>query len=1236
MLKIPLFLVSAFALGHLFSLEGVSMETSPTNGQRGVFADSQGQEFSYDWGHVPTATFTLCWWEKAKETEGVMNVELVNSTAGYIRLHFFPLNNVGQGKETSVDLSEFKQITFKVSSLTRKEIAQTSYLGRSRPMHLTVNIVSSAEGAKGKYYTIPVAVPVPEELTEFSIPFILLPEFPTDYFKKVAYIEFNIANSWGEPDGGIKMADLSFDKSAPTRQEILNEYLKLGQGLELTAGEEIPGIVVQRTGQCGINFLGTGEFKLTFSINAAQTGIADGENIFVIIDYFNEYKHWDSNRVDIVVGASKGSFLRYGSSKQGLEPWKLARWQTRAIPLRNPGEIKTLTFTFRKPVIIKEVRLAPLRKNQIEQLNQWEANWGLFSREHLYRVVERGRYSEKFRQAERATNYLKKRMQPEIEKADADLLCAFIQQEERIDTHYHQGLVLIADGKWNEYKTLAAEVEGGNNRIRMQIQECCQDVKLFQNILQKMVDAKRFPWYKFGEFPDFPELKPNQESFFNAFQKEIVFHGFGNSYWPDDFFQIHPRYMYEAHTILGVKTLFNVIGCWVDKDGFFHSDLDQGKTWIEWNERFGFKTTPATGIFHGGLNGPTPDWLIEKYKDDPEFWATGAQGEKAEPHPSMVTGNLYHPGYIEYVKNVMESAGRSWRNNKDFVGVCIGSEAQFKVWSSKGMIPGGYGKLAKKSFQQYLKDKHGTIGTLNELWSSTYKSFEEIELPTQDATKPREPSALIYEHERFRQKTFSNYVKMVSDTYKKADPNHPTWFSPYSTFDMAPDHGWNLADLMASTDISNTHYATLPVTAAFNYMGPRYHNTIFADAEYVTYGAEGCEPNPSEKIKAAGLRGFWMYMSWGCRGFDLWARTFFASGEESYYGNFHDEKFVLPVREAEAIRVSVNRAMKFGDLLRETKIAETGVGILNPTTAIILDPLSNLYPNWAVKNEGEIIYDWLYKNDYPTFIIPEEYVINGKEDLNRFHLIIIPVGTYLPAELIDKIITWVKNGGALILDGPAGLYNQYARMDNRLLNTFFQTKVEAKCITGPGQGQGVKIESLPGGLPIPMLGAKTGEVEKTTTSVKGWLYEITFADAGPATKVFMKLADSNKIGVAEVNYGKGRVLLSSFGLGINGFKDFVLQKAKEYYPEPLVKANVPDAIGYVVRETASGARYLFITNHNSDKPVIAEISIQGKYTRVNDLGIEGGFPVSTRVKDTRTIINVRLAAGDGTCLELSK
>jgi hypothetical protein len=1210
---------------------------SPTAGQRGEFTDSKGNRLTYDWGHVPSSTFTAVTFapNAAGSSQAEMRVELVGSTRGFVRLQFFSPEGVKQGNERPADLSGFKQIRFKTASWDASTAAVTSYSGNARPMRLAVSIPSAVDGGKDKSYVIPVVVPVPRDWTEFAIPLAPLPGFPADYFRKVPCIEFAIANTCGDLDGGVRLAGLAFATSAPSREEVLARHLKLGPGLKLVTGNEVPVTLSQRDGQAGLNFMGKGNFSLSFAVDGKAAGVAGAEDVFVILDYFDEYRHWDSNLVEVAWGQSKATFWRYGSQKPGLEPWKLSRWRTRAVPLKGVKQHGNMSLTFRCPILLKGARLAPMDRLQREQLAKWEGYCQMISRQQLCRIVQRARCEDVLVQGLRAAHYREAELPVPLDEDRAALLRVFIAQEGRIDGHYHRGPLLIAENNWRDYQALVADIEGADACLRLQIVDVKEKADHCLRELQARVDGRRFAWYRAGDVPRFPRAKAGASGVVNPFQAEIVFHCFGNTYWPGEFLEAHTRENYSVAKMLGVNALFNIMGCWVEKDGTFHSNLDPGRGWIEWNERYGFRTTPATGLIHMGLCGPTPAWLEEKFHSDPEFRAIGAKGQRADPHPSMVTGNIYHPGYREYVATVMEKAGQAWKGRTDFPGVCISSESEFMVWRKDGPVPAGYGKLARRAFQEHLRKKHGSLDRLNRLWGSAYTEFSQIELPAEDASTTRKPCALIYEHERFRQQSFADHVAFVNACYKKGDPNHPTWLSPYGTFDASVGHAWNLADLMGCADIVNSHYMTVPVAAAHNYMGPRYHGTLFADAEYVTNGPEGCAPNSSEVVKAASQRGFWLWMSWGCRGFDLWNRGFFAAGEESYYGNFHDTHLILPVREAEATVTAIDRARRFGDLLRETRLSETGVGVLCPTASLILDPLSNRSPNWAVKTEGEVLYDWLYKNNYPAFIVPEEYVINGKENLDRFRLLVAPLCTYLPLELVEKLLAWVGQGGTLILDGPAGLYNQYARPDNRLLTTLFATDVQAECVTSEGHGAGLELEDLPGGLPIPWQGMRTGDkAGRPLANIKGWRFGVTFKEVTPSVRVLLCFT-GGKIGLAEARYGKGRALLSSFGLGNNSFKDFVIQQAQAGYPDPPLTSSVSDTIGYVMRESADGTKFVCLLNHDSAKPVKTTLSVKGTFDKVNDLGIEGGFPVPATTRKGRTEFTINLSPGDGTCLSLA-
>jgi hypothetical protein len=216
-------------------------------------------------------------------------------------------------------------------------------------------------------------------------------------------------------------------------------------------------------GQTGLNFMGKGTFNLSFAVDEQAAGLAGAEDVFVILDYFDEYRESGTNLVDVALGQTKATFWRYGSQKRGLEPWKLSRWRTRAVSLKDRPKSQTpevsktstvLVLTFRCPILLKGVRLARMSRLQREQLTRWEANCQMIAREQLERIVQRARCEDVLEQALRAEHYGEEELPAPLAEDRARLLESFIAQECRIDGHYHQGPLLIAEHQW---KALAQE-----------------------------------------------------------------------------------------------------------------------------------------------------------------------------------------------------------------------------------------------------------------------------------------------------------------------------------------------------------------------------------------------------------------------------------------------------------------------------------------------------------------------------------------------------------------------------------------------------------------------------------------------------------------------------------------------------------------------------------------------------------------------------------------------------------
>jgi hypothetical protein len=75
----------------------------------------------------------------------------------------------------------------------------------------------------------------------------------------------------------------------------------------------------------------------------------------------------------------------------------------------------------------------------------------------------------------------------------------------------------------------------------------------------------------------------------------------------------------------------------------------------------------------------------------------------------------------------------------------------------------------------------------------------------------------------------------------------------------------------------------------------------------------------------------------------------------------------------------------------------------------------------------------------------------------------------------------------------------------------------------------------------------------------------------------------------------------------------------------------------VTREDAAGRRYLFVSNWQLRDTVADEISLDGGYGRIVDLGIGDGCEVPVKRLDEekgRTVIELRLAPGEATVLAL--
>jgi hypothetical protein len=266
--------------------------------------------------------------------------------------------------------------------------------------------------------------------------------------------------------------------------------------------------------------------------------------------------------------------------------------------------------------------------------------------------------------------------------------------------------------------------------------------------------------------------------------------------------------------------------------------------------------------------------------------------------------------------------------------------------------------------------------------------------------------------------------------------------------------------------------------------------------------------------------------------------------------------------------------------------------------------------------------------------VPEGAILAGDEKLDGFRVVILPYATYFPAGLTERLLAWVKAGGVLIAEGVPGVYTAHCFEQPDLMRAVFGEEVNWTYAGDRGRGV-------------------------------NWRWELKVADNAERTKTVVA-RDKAPLLVSGTN-GKGSVLVSAEPFSVFWHKDDgpLLREGGVPFdhdigdwkigdsPEEGVSAAlyraIYNAIGQpsaltklhqfelVTREDRSGQRYLFVSNWQLRETVMDEISLDGVYERVLDLGAGDGCQVPIKQLDKskgRTVIELRLAPGEGTCLSL--
>ncbi|MDP7239311.1 MAG: beta-galactosidase, partial [Candidatus Latescibacteria bacterium] len=461
-----------------------------------------------------------------------------------------------------------------------------------------------------------------------------------------------------------------------------------------------------------------------------------------------------------------------------------------------------------------------------------------------------------------------------------------------------------------------------------------------------------------------------------------------------------------------------------------------------------------------------PPWFADVYGEDIDYYFM----------PYMKGGGGFdyrHPVPRKMILEYLEGAAK-FHGQKPYTFVYKGPWEAHPYSGTSISVPGkrtvafhelGFSKYAVKAFRNYLKDKFQIIAKLNKAWRSSYKSFEDIQPPEklirayivtkndrgQDVytlffPNKRLPGAsttpLTYEFERCRKDLYCDYLADCYKAIKRGDPKHPLASSTsggimneilinsHDDLQMAE----RCVDMWGKHPSGGIGWADSPYMYGLN----RYFNKTLVALEYygwgdIEFGEGGHLYNTGqispyaipENLYNASRRDIWHEYSWDRRmllfyGVEKLVELKLPPGGRKWSDGVRPDASPLVRPWTSMIPVVKRRMTNINDILINIPIVKPRIGVLHPGVSII-----NAYPTDGVQKVTRDVFDRLISKQYHFGVVPEEFIVSGRDWLDNYDVIILPYVQYFDDGFGEKLLDWVSNGGMLISAGPFGLYNKY-------------------------------------------------------------------------------------------------------------------------------------------------------------------------------------------------------------------
>lgn len=419
------------------------------------------------------------------------------------------------------------------------------------------------------------------------------------------------------------------------------------------------------------------------------------------------------------------------------------------------------------------------------------------------------------------------------------------------------------------------------------------------------------------------------------------------------------------------------------------------------------------GVILGTPTATPPVWLTEKY---PDLLVVNANRIPMQ-HGGRRHACSRNEHYLEACDKIVAKMGEEFGNKKNVIGWQLDNE--MAVIHAQGC----FCETCRKGFATYLREKYGTIETLNHawalpLWSQDYQTFEQVPAPEEISGTPHNPHIrldwLLYQERghinmiRRQEKVLRKYTSapIGTDTYQsnRIDPSEI-----HRTMDVVQFNHYNNPENLWEVMFWFDYFRNLKTRPFWN----TETSTGWAAARE---WFDSLRPDGFCRINS------WLAYALGGEANLYWHWRSHRGGFEVMHGSVVSA-CGRPLHMVGEIRQLATELKKSAEFLRNTTV--------HTPIAMIYSGLSHRMQQAQPIVQGVEYLSTLRTRFYRELLRTGERidVLPPEADLSPYRLLFTPMLLTLEDKtLIQNIKKWVLNGGTWVVGPLTDIRNQYGAL----------------------------------------------------------------------------------------------------------------------------------------------------------------------------------------------------------------